>query len=296
MQNKFHGVGVAIVTPFKEDKTVDYDAFERVIEHLIEGGVNYIVVQGTTGEAATLTKEEKLSVLEFAMEVVKKRVPVVFGYGGNDTADMLAGMGDFPLDKVDAILVASPHYNKPSQEGIYQHYKQLAEKSPAPIILYNVPGRTGSNMTAETTLRLANDFKNIVAIKEASGDLHQMGQLIKHKPEGFNVLSGDDNLILQQLSIGADGLISVIANAFPKHFSEFIKAGRAGDLTKAQEYHYQFIDVIPLLFADGNPGGIKAILEMLDIAKNELRLPLVPVSQAVYDKLNKVINDEGLVS
>jgi 4-hydroxy-tetrahydrodipicolinate synthase len=285
---------VAIVTPFKANGAVDYTSLERLVEHIIKGGVNFIVVQGTTGEAATLTKEEKLAVLEFVIEVAKGRVPVVFGYGGNSTEAMIHGLSDFPLEKVDALLVASPYYNKPSQEGIYQHYKALVGATKTPIILYNVPGRTGSNMAAEITLRLARDFETIVAVKEASGDLNQMAQIIKHKPERFNVLSGDDDLVLPQMAIGAAGVISVIANAFPKRFSALTKAGKEGTITTAREYHYQFLDVIPMLFKEGNPGGIKALLSMLGIVENHLRLPLVPISKEVYDQLYRAPSDAGL--
>lgn len=296
MKNKFEGVGVAIVTPFKANGSVDYNALERLINHIINGGVNFIVVQGTTGEAATLTEEEKLAVLEFTIDVTKQRVPVVFGYGGNNTRAMLDGLSQFPINKVDALLVASPYYNKPSQEGIYQHYKALAQATDAAIILYNVPGRTGSNVTAETTLRLAKEFKNIVAVKEASGNLSQMSQLIKNKPEGFSVLSGDDDLVLPQMAIGADGVISVIANAFPKRFSDLIKAGREGTVAEAREIHYQLVDLIPLLFKEGNPGGIKALLEMLGIMENEVRLPLAPVSKTTYDEIYRAASDAGLTA
>lgn len=296
MKNKFEGVGVAIVTPFKANGSVDYNALERLINHIINGGVNFIVVQGTTGEAATLTEEEKLAVLEFTIDVTKQRVPVVFGYGGNNTQAMLDGLSQFPINKVDALLVASPYYNKPSQEGIYQHYKALAQATDAAIILYNVPGRTGSNVSAETTLRLAKELKNIVAVKEASGNLSQMSQLIKNKPEGFSVLSGDDDLVLPQMAIGADGVISVIANAFPKRFSDLIKAGREGTVAEAREIHYQLVDLIPLLFKEGNPGGIKALLEMLGIMENEVRLPLAPVSKTTYDEIYRAASDAGLTA
>lgn len=296
MKNKFEGVGVAIVTPFKANGSVDYNALERLINHIIDGGVNFIVVQGTTGEAATLTEEEKLAVLEFTIDVTKKRVPVVFGYGGNNTQAMLEGLSQFPIEKVDALLVASPYYNKPSQEGIYQHYKALSQATDAEIILYNVPGRTGSNVTAETTLRLGKECKNIVAVKEASGNLAQMSQLIKNKPEGFSVLSGDDDLVLPQMAIGADGVISVIANAFPKRFSDLIHAGRVGSVDQAREIHYQLVDLIPLLFKEGNPGGIKALLEMLGIMENEVRLPLAPVSKATYDEIYRAASDAGLTA
>ena len=292
--DRFKGVGVAIVTPFMENGAVDYKSFEKVIEHLITGGVNYIVVQGTTGEAATLTGDEKKQVLKYAIEVVKGRVPVVFGHGGNNTQGLVDGLKDMDLTGVDALLSANPYYNKPTQEGIYQHYKALAEATDKPIILYNVPGRSSSNMSAETTLRLANDFDNIIAIKEASGDLDQMSQIIKNKPEGFLVLSGDDNLILPQMSIGADGVISVIGNAFPAEFTDLVHSTTRGDWDNARVRHHQLSNIIPLLFSEGNPGGIKAALKMLNICEDTLRLPLVNISEEGYNKLYRAISDAGI--
>lgn len=294
MSKLFSGVGTALVTPFKQDQTIDYKAFERIIEHNIKGGVSFLVVQGTTGEAATLTTEQKIATVEFAIEVVRNRVPVVLGYGGNNTQKMLDEMGEYPLAKTQGILVASPYYNKPSQDGIYRHYDRLNQFTPVPIILYNVPGRTGSNMSAQTTLSLARDMENIVAIKEASGDLKQMSDIIKGRPDDFIVLSGDDDLVLPQMAIGADGVISVIANAFPSRFSKLIAAAKSGDVDLARTYHYQFLDVIPRLFQEGNPGGIKAVLSMLGLCQNELRLPLAPISKALYDELYRAISDADL--
>tara|TARA_B100000780_G_scaffold249414_1_gene195102 strand:+ start:1352 stop:2245 length:894 start_codon:yes stop_codon:yes gene_type:complete len=291
----FSGVGVAIVTPFNNDGTVDYKGFENVINHIIKGGVNYIVVQGTTGESATLTKKEKQAVLDFAVETIAGRVPVVFGHGGNYTDSLLEGFKSLNLEKVDAILSASPYYNKPTQEGIYQHYKALAEASPKPIILYNVPGRTGSNVAPETTIRLAKEFKNIIAIKDASGSLDQMGYLVKHKPQGFLVLSGDDNLIVPQVAVGADGVISVIANALPARFSKMVHAALNGDAETAREYYKLLYDIIPLLFKDGNPGGVKAVLKMMGVLQSDaVRLPLVPVSKATYDELYRAVSEAGV--
>lgn len=292
--DRLKGVGIAIVTPFMENGAVDYKAFERLIEHQIAGGVNYIVVQGTTGESATLKLEEKQQVLNYAIEVIKGRVPVVFGHGGNNTQALVDGFKQFDLSKVDAILSASPYYNKPTQEGIYQHYKALAEASPLPIILYNVPGRTASNMTAETTLRLANDFDNIIAMKEASGDLDQMSKIIKNKPENFLVLSGDDALVLPQMSIGADGVISVIGNALPKEFCDLVHSTMNGNWDNARVRHHQLADIIPLLFTEGNPAGVKAVLRMLGITSDEVRLPLVKMSKEGSDKLYKAISEAGV--
>ena len=291
----FSGVGVAIVTPFNNDGTVDYKGFENVINHIIKGGVNYIVVQGTTGEAATLTKEEKQAVLDFAVDTIAGRVPVVFGHGGNYTDALLEGFKTLNLEKVDAILSASPYYNKPTQEGIYQHYKALAEASPKPIILYNVPGRTASNVAPETTIRLAKDFKNIIAIKDASGSLDQMGYLVKHKPEGFLVLSGDDNLIVPQVAVGADGVISVIANALPEQFTQMVHSALKGDFSTARENYKLFYDIIPLLFKDGNPAGIKAVLKMMKVVSSDaVRLPLIPVPKSTYDELYAAVKEAGV--
>lgn len=292
---QFRGLGVAVVTPFNEDCSVDYAGLGKLIEHLIAGGVNYIVVQGTTGEAATLNATEKQAVLDFVVETVSSRIPIVFGHGGNNTQQLIQGLKELNLKGVDALLSASPYYNKPTQEGIYQHYAALANVSKLPIILYNVPGRTSSNMAANTTLRLARDFENIIAVKEASGDLDQMGQLIKNKPEGFLVLSGDDNLVVPQMSIGADGVISVIANALPKRFSHMVNAADSGDFLSAKKLHYVFSDIIPCLFKDGNPAGVKAMLQMLGVLQSDqVRLPLVKIPQESKTNLYREISEAGI--
>ncbi len=292
---QFRGVGVAIVTPFNSDSTVDYAGFGKLINHIITGGVNYIVVQGTTGESATLSAKEKQAVLDFALETVNKRVPVVFGHGGNNTSALVEGLETLDLTGVDALLSASPYYNKPTQEGIYQHYAALASASELPIILYNVPGRTSSNMLPETTLRLARDFENVVAVKEASGDLDQLTKLVKNKPNGFLVLSGDDNLIVPQLAAGADGVISVLANALPKRFSTMVHAGLEGDFTKAREYHLLFSDIIPALFAHGNPAGVKIMLKLLGVLNSDqVRLPLVSLPKEAGNELYRLISDVGI--
>lgn len=296
MENsKFTGLGVAVVTPFKEDLSVDYKAFEKLLNHLIKGGVDYLVIQGTTGESATLTLEEKNAVLDFALDTAAGRVPIVFGHGGNNTKALIEGFDQIKsLDKVDAVLSASPYYNKPNQNGIYAHYAALAEASPKPIILYNVPGRTGSNMLPSTTLSLARAFKNIIGVKEASGDLAQMTQLIKNKPNGFLVISGDDDLVLSQCAMGADGVISVVGNAFPTRFKRLITAAGEGDVDTARQYHFQLCDVIPELFKEGNPAGIKALLAMLGICKDVVRLPLTPASDELKDELYREVSNAGI--
>lgn len=281
----FKGTGVAIVTPFKSDKSVDYNALKKLVEHLINNGIDYLVVQGTTGESVTLTKEEKAEILAFVIKINNKRLPIVLGLGGNCTQTILDALKTTNLDGVDALLSVSPYYNKPTQEGIYQHYRAIAEASPKPIILYNVPGRTSSNVLASTTLRLATDFKNIIAVKEASGNIEQAMEIIKNKPAHFLVISGDDALTLPIIASGGDGVISVLANAYPKGFSAMVNAALNGDFKKAQQLHYQYYDLIHYLFCDGNPAGIKAVLKLLKITGDAVRLPLVNVTSATYDKI-----------
>jgi 4-hydroxy-tetrahydrodipicolinate synthase len=288
-RNKLKGTGVALVTPFQSNGKIDLKALGKLVEHVIKGGVEYLVVLGTTGESVTLDKEEKAAVVAHVIAAANKRVPVVLGLGGNNTNEILHSFETMNFKGIDALLSVSPYYNKPSQRGIYAHYKAIAEASPLPIILYNVPGRTSSNMLAETTLQLANDFKNIIAIKEASGNLEQCMKIIKHRPKDFLVISGDDNLTLPILACGGDGVISVVANAFPKDFSEMTRQAIAGDMVKARKLHYKLTDITEQLFADGNPGGIKAALEIMKICPAHLRLPLVNVNQQVYDKLRQMI-------
>ena len=289
-KKKFHGTGVAIVTPFKSDKTIDFDALEKLVERLINNNIDYLVVLGTTGETATLTKDEKNEVLDFVIKINNKRLPIIAGFGGNNTADLVENIKSRDFTDIDAILSVAPYYNKPSQEGIYQHYKTIAENSPVPIVLYNVPGRTSVNIAAETTLKLANDFNNIIAIKEASGDFTQIMEIIKNKPDDFTVISGDDALTLPLISIGVKGVISVTANAFPKEMSEMVNFALNDDFASAQNSHYQLIDVINTFFEDGNPGGVKAALSILGIIKNFTRLPVVPVNDKVFDKLVEMFN------
>lgn len=287
--SKFKGTGVAIVTPFKEDRSVDYASLERLIEHLISGGIDYLVVNGTTGESVTLSRQEKLDVLAFAIKTNNSRVPLVFGLGGNNTQDIIDCLNTYDFTGVDAILSVSPFYNKPSQEGIYQHYKAIAAICPLPIILYNVPARTGSHMEAETVLRLANDCKNVIGVKEASGVIFNSMKIIRNKPEGFLVISGDDILNLPIIASGGDGIISVIANAFPKDYSEMVKAALIGNFKTAQQLHYKYFDMVHYMFVDGNPPGIKATLKILGICGDTVRLPLVNVTSATYQALEKLI-------
>lgn len=287
--SKFKGTGVAIVTPFKEDRSVDYVSLEKLIEHLITGGIDYLVVNGTTGESVTLSRQEKLDVLAFAIKINNGRVPLVFGIGGNNTQDILDCFHTYDFTGVDAILSVSPFYNKPSQEGIYQHYKAIAAICPLPIILYNVPARTGSHMEAETVLRLANDCKNVIGVKEASGVIFNSMKIIKNKPADFLVISGDDILNLPIIASGGDGIISVIANAFPKDYSNMVKAALTGDFKTAQQLHYKYFDMVHYMFVDGNPAGIKATLKILGICGDTLRLPLVKVTSSTFQALENLI-------
>jgi len=285
----FIGTGVAIVTPFTKSGNVDFKALEKLVNYIIKGGVEYVVVLGTTGESVTLTKDEKQAVIDSVVKTVNKRVPVVLGLGGNNTQEIVNSLKKEKFNGIDAILSVSPYYNKPNQRGIYEHYKAIAKASPLPVILYNVPGRTSSNMTADTTLKLANDFKNIIAIKEASGNLEQCMKIIKYKPKDFLVISGDDILTLPIIASGGDGVISVVANAYPKDYSEMTRQALAGNIKEAQRLHYKLTDITEQLFADGNPAGIKAVLELMKICGSTLRLPLVNVNKNVQEALEKLV-------
>jgi 4-hydroxy-tetrahydrodipicolinate synthase len=291
MKNSFTGTGVALVTPFHKYGTIDFGALEKIIEHTIAGGVDYLVVLGTTGESVTLSQDEKGAVVDFVIETTDKRIPVVKGIGGNNTQEILNVLKCDSFDGIDAILSVTPYYNKPQQKGLYNHYKLIAIASPVPVILYNVPSRTGSNLTPETTLQLAHDFKNIVAIKEASGDFSQIAAIIKDKPPGFKVISGDDNLTLPLMAIGAEGVISVTANAFPAEFSKMISMALKGDFKTAAKIHYSLLKIMETLFEDGSPAGVKAALQILEIAQSHLRLPLVRINKSIYIKLNALISD-----
>ena len=288
--NKFRGTGVAIVTPFKKSGAIDFDAYEKIIDFTIKNGIDFIVALGTTGEASTLSKQEKRTLIEFSVEKIKRRVPLVVGIGGNNTSELVLSIHATPFKGVDAILSVCPYYNKPQQEGLYQHFRIVAEASPVPVILYTVPSRTSSNLTASTTLRLANDFNNIIGIKEASGNFDQIYQLLKHKPEGFIVLSGDDGLTLPLIAAGCDGVISVVANAFPKEFSQMVRFSLEGDFQNARYIHFQLIELINSLFADGSPAGIKAALSIKKLCAENLRLPLVPVNKEVRTLIKKLID------
>ncbi len=284
---KFSGAGTAIITPFNDDKTVDYESLEKFVDFQISEGINYLVVLGTTGETPTVTKEEKRLILDTVIKKAKNRVPIVAGIGGNSTADIIHTFNSFDFEGVDGILSVCPYYNKPSQQGIYEHFKALAKLTTIPIILYNVPGRTSVNMKADTTLRLAHEFENIVAIKEASGKLDQVTTILKNRPDDFSVLSGDDSFTFPLLSLGGDGVISVIANVIPSMFSKMVSYGINGELLKAREIHFKLTDLMKALFLDGNPGGVKAALSMKGHIKNNLRLPLIPVREEVYKKIEE---------
>lgn len=284
----FTGTGVAIVTPFTSKGAVDFPALTKLVEHLIKGRVEYLVVMGTTGESATLSKEEKKAVIEHVVKVNKKRLPLVLGVGGNNTTEIVETLKKDDLSDFSAILSVSPYYNKPSQEGIYQHYKAIAKASPLPIILYNVPGRTSSNIAWDTTIRLANDFKNIVAIKEASGNVEQCMKIIKYRPDNFLIISGDDNLTLPLIASGGDGVISVVANAYPADFSDMVRHALIHDLKTAQKLHYKLMEITEQLFADGNPGGVKYLLSLKKITGPTVRLPLVEPNDTVKAKLKKL--------
>lgn len=285
------GMGVALITPFKQDKSVDFPALARLLEYIIQNKADYIVVLGTTAETATLTENEKKAVKEFVIERVNRRVPLVLGVGGNNTKALTDYLKENDLSAFNAILSVVPYYNKPSQEGIYQHYKAIAEASPIPVILYNVPGRTGVNMTAETTLRLARDFENIIGIKEASGNITQMDDIIKNKPADFMVISGDDGITFPLITLGAVGVISVIGNAFPKEFSRMVRLALHGQYDQALQIHHKFTELFSLLFVDGNPAGVKCLLNAKGMIENELRLPLVPTRITTYEKIRKVLNE-----
>lgn len=287
VQDQLKGTGVAVITPFTQEYSIDFPALGKVLDFLISNRTEYIVLLGTTGETPVLSTSEKIAILEYAYERIVGRVPVVVGIGGNDTAHLLEDFKSLPLQKATAVLSAAPYYNKPSQEGIFQHYKLVAEASPKPIILYNVPGRTGRNMSAGTTLRLANEVSNIIGIKEASGDMAQCMQILKDRPEGFLVLSGDDALALPQMACGMEGVISVAANAFPLEFGDMVRACLNNDFKKAKLINDTLIPTYDLMFAENNPAGVKAFMYKMGLIKNQLRLPNVPLSQPVYSAIEE---------
>ncbi|MFA6831055.1 MAG: 4-hydroxy-tetrahydrodipicolinate synthase [Bacteroidaceae bacterium] len=291
IQSKFKGMGVALITPFKKDDSVDYAALTNMVDYLIQNNTDFICVLGTTAETPTLTQEERDQIKSTVIESVNGRIPLLLGVGGNCTRSLVNQLREENMTGIDGILSVVPFYNKPSQEGIYQHYKAIAAATPLPIVLYNVPGRTGVNMTADTTLRIANDFNNVVAVKEASGDIQQANEIIKRKPKNFDVISGDDCITYPLISLGAAGVISVIGNALPKEFSRMVRLCLQGDNESALVIHRRFTELFNLLFVDGNPAGVKAMLSAMNLCQNKLRLPLVPTRITTYEALRKVLHD-----
>lgn len=285
LKNKLSGTGVALVTPFKKNKEIDYDALAGIIDYIINNGVEYLVTLGTTGETPTLSKKEQAEIVKFTSDKINNRVPLVLGIGGNNTSELIAHFSNFSLENITAILSSSPNYNKPSQEGIFQHYKAISEASPLPVILYNVPGRTGSNITAETTLRLAKECENVRGIKEASGNMVQGMHILKNMPDDFLMVSGDDHISLPLIACGAHGVISVAANCFPKDFSNMIRFALKNDFSAATKLHYKLLEGYDLLFAENNPAGVKAFMYELKLLENELRLPLVSLSEPFHKKV-----------
>lgn len=288
-KTKLDGTGVAIVTPFHNYGTIDFGSLEKLVNFIIEGGVDFIVPLGTTSEAPTLTDDEKSAVMDVVLETVDGRVPVVMGMGGNSTQALVSKIKKTDFEGIDAILSVAPYYNKPSQRGIYSHFKAIAASCPVPVILYNVPGRTSSNISAETTLNLANDFDNIIAIKEASGNFGQVMDILRGKPEGFEVFSGDDAITFPLMTLGATGVISVVANAYPIPFSDMVRYIKSGDYEKARKIHYSLIPIMQQMFADGNPAGVKVALEAMGLLKNNLRLPLVKANKSVNMALSALV-------
>lgn len=290
-QNIFRGLGIALITPFKSDGSIDYDALERLIDYQLANGADFLCILATTGETPCLTAEEKQTIKQMVVKQVAGRIPIVMGCGGNNTAAVVEEARNGDWGGIDGLLSVCPYYNKPSQEGLYQHFKAIAGASRLPVILYNVPGRTGINLKAETTVRLANDCENVVAIKEASGSLEQVDDIIKNKPDGFDVISGDDALTFPMVASGAAGVISVIGNALPKEFSRMIRYEFRGEYEPARRIHYKFTELYKLLFVDGNPAGVKALLHEMGMIENVLRLPLVPTRIATMQKMAQILKD-----
>lgn len=288
---KLKGLGVALITPFKEDMSVDYEALMRLVDYQLKNDTDFLCVLGTTAETPTLTKEEQGRITRMVVDRVGGRIPILRGVSDNCTQRVVDTLRNDDFDGVDAILSVVPFYNKPNQEGIYQHYKAIAESTDLPVVLYNVPGRTGVNMTADTTLRLARDFENIIAVKEASGNIAQMDDIIKNKPDNFNVISGDDGITFPLLTLGAVGVISVIGNAFPREFGRMVRLSMLGNYDDALPIHHRFAELFKLLFVDGNPAGVKAMLSMMGLIENKLRLPLVPTRITTFEKMRKILDD-----
>lgn len=294
IQSKLKGMGVAFITPFNEDESVDYEAITRLIDFQLSNGTDFLVILATTAETPTLSPDEKAEIRRLIVERVNGRIPIVMGVGGNNTRMLVEQLEHDDLQGIDAILSVVPFYNKPSQEGMYQHFRTIAAASRKPVILYNVPGRTGVNMTAETTLRLARDCQNIIGIKEASGNFGQIDDIIKNKPDTFEVLSGDDGITYPLITLGAVGVISVIGNAFPREFSQMTRLALAGDFRNALSIHQRFAELFKLLFVDGNPAGVKAMMHSMGLIKNKLRLPLVPTRLTTYEEIREVLHQLGI--
>lgn len=290
-QNVFKGLGIALITPFKADHSVDFDALKRLVEYQIQNGADFFCILATTGETPCLTVEEKVQIKNLVVELNQGRLPILMGCGGNNTAAIVEEVKNTDWRGIDGLLSVCPYYNKPSQEGLYQHFKAIAEASPLPVVLYNVPGRTGINLKAETTVRLANDCPNIVGIKEASGSLEQVDEIIKNKPARFDVISGDDALTFPMIASGAAGVISVIGNALPKEFSRMIRYEFKGEYEPARKIHHRFTELYSLLFVDGNPAGVKALLHEMGFIENELRLPLVPTRITTMKKMAAILKE-----
>lgn len=290
-QNIFRGLGIALITPFTETGDIDFNALKRLVEYQLSNGADFLCILATTGETPCLTKQERLDVQHFIVNLVNGRIPVVIGCGGNNTAAVVEELQNGDFQGIDGILSVCPYYNKPSQEGLFQHFKAIADATDLPVILYNVPGRTGVNMKAETTVRLAKACENIVAIKEASGNLEQVDEILKNKPDGFAVISGDDSLTYPMIACGAEGVISVIGNALPKEFSRMIRLEKRGEFEAALKIHHKFTDLYSLLFVDGNPAGVKALLHEMGFIENVLRLPLVPTRVQTVQKMSQILKD-----
>jgi 4-hydroxy-tetrahydrodipicolinate synthase len=289
MMKKFKGTGVAVITPFKNDLSIDFAAMGRIIEHVITGGVNYVVLLGTTGEASTLNNDEKRALTSFTVEAIGKRVPLVLGIGGNNTSDVVSYIRNSDLEGVDAILSVAPYYNKPCQKGLFQHFRQVALASPVPVILYNVPSRTASNILPETCLELARSCDNIIGIKESSGNYENIMKIMRDKPDSFLVIAGNDIDVLTMAVLGGSGVISVLANAYPAECSETVQHALKNNFKTAREIQFKFMEIMELLFAEGNPGGIKAIMSNMNLCQNTLRLPLVPVSRSMQTRIAKAM-------
>ena len=293
-QNKFKGLGIALVTPFKADGSVDYEALVRLVDFQLSHGADFLCILGTTAETPTLTAEEKRQIRDVVVQRAGGRVPLLKGCGGNCTSAVINELKSTDWTGIDGVLSVCPMYNKPSQEGLYQHFKAIAQASPVPVVLYNVPGRTGVNMTAETTLRLARDCENVVAIKEASGNITQMDDIIKNKPANFDVISGDDGITFPLITLGAVGVISVIGNALPAEFSRMVRLALKGEYAQALHIHHKFTELFKLLFVDGNPAGVKAMLHAMGVVENELRLPLVPTTLVTMEKISTIVRELGI--